>query len=489
MFSRFRFVLMVALLALTACRGDGWTPEAVCAEVSARICAGLEDCDCRFDIRPYDAASCVTERAAACEAGLEAAVGPYLPRRVRLDGDAIASCLADLDAQVADCALGRDDAPLPATCDAFVRDRARIGADCATALITPCHDGDGLCVPSGNAMTCVARGEAGASCASAPCAEGLVCDTDSDAPVCAAPGGVGAPCGSDRACAVGLVCPPSGACAAPAADGEVCDDTADCATTLICDDGLCAPGASLADPCDGPDVCGVGSACGRAPENRVCADPDAQGAPCEEGTCAPGLACGIDSAVCEALPGEGAACLDGARCGAGLTCRFDTTTCVTPPGQGEPCLGIADRRCADGLGCREADDTCEDAATATAGEPCLITGGDYLCADGLGCDFAADGSFCIAPGGAGDPCTNDRVCGAGTYCEYSTLACTERRADGAPCEDGNECAAGSSCALLPDGWTCAPIPGADAPCLDVCADGLVCKGPGGACTEPLCVIP
>ena len=55
-------------LLLLACGGDDGgvtttTPAAFCQAVSERICAGLEACACRFDLRPYDAAGCVAARA------------------------------------------------------------------------------------------------------------------------------------------------------------------------------------------------------------------------------------------------------------------------------------------------------------------------------------------------------------------------------------------------------------------------------------------
>ncbi len=476
------------VVALAGCGGpDAATAERTCRALSERVCAGLVACGCAFDVRPYDAAGCVAARTAECTDRLDRAVGADLAGgRLRLDDAAISRCLDDVDALAGACALALDRGPLPASCDGIVVATAALGAACGISGLAPCAGGGGLCGPDGR---CVALPGDGSPCPLDACADGLVCSRAGDEPRCALAAAAGGPCGADGDCARGLVCPPAGRCAPPGDVDAACTDARDCADGLACDDdGRCALAAPLGAGCDGPATCGAGRSCGRAPDGRVCGDAGALGDPCEDGTCGAGLGCGFASRTCEALPGEGAPCLDGVGCADGTTCAFDTTTCVPLPGEGAPCLAIAARVCGPGLGCA-GDQTCQPASTATVGQPCLSNGTDEVCAEGLGCDFGAQGSICVVPGGEGAACNTDRTCADGTYCELSTLRCTVRRADGAPCADGNECRVGSECAPGPGGFACAPIPGPGAACTSACVAPSVCAGPGGVCVPALCVIP
>ncbi len=495
--------LAAALLLLAAC-GDGnnpdqpdaaasgWTAESLCTALSTSICRGLTDCGCRFDQRPYDAAGCVAARTEACRASVEGQAGADLAAgRVRFHDAGITACLAELDPLIATCDLAHATGPLPATCNEIFVAAAALGEACPVDGLVLCADGAGLCTRGvDEAWRCTARPAAGAPCASGVCAAGLTCHEVMDGePRCDAPGAPGTPCLGDRACGAGTICTPAGMCAAPGGDGAACADALDCAEGLACDVDRCAPASALGDPCSAPPSCGAGRSCGRAPETRTCELPGAEGAPCADGTCAAGLGCAEATSTCVPLPGAGTACLDGAKCASGTTCDFNTTTCVTPPGDGEPCLDSADRRCADGLGCRESDQRCATAASATAGQPCLLNGPEYVCAPGLGCDFTPQGSLCAARGGAGTPCNTSRTCSVDTYCAGETQTCAPRVADGEACPAGDECRPGSLCLLGPGGWTCGPIPEAGEPCLWDCAPGLACQGAGGVCVPELCVIP
>jgi hypothetical protein len=346
-----------------------------------------------------------------------------------------------------------------------------------------------MCVPpeGGGPGLCTAVPAAGEPCPLGACAPGLVCKLG-DPATCAAPAAADALCQDDRECAAGLTCLPDGTCGAPGGLDAPCFDRTDCADGLSCPAGACTAGTPLGEPCSGPDACGATRGCARAPENRTCGAPGAVDDPCTDGTCGAGLGCAQATMTCQPLPGEDQPCLDGFGCADGLTCALASTTCVALPGAGEACAdGFV--RCAPGLGCRDSDQTCQPASTATEGQPCLPNGEDYLCADGLGCDFAPEGSICIAVGDAGDPCTNDRVCVDGTYCEFSLLECADTLAPGASCEDGNECSAGAECAPQPSGFECTALPGSGEPCFEGCADGLTCQGAGGACTAELCTLP
>ncbi|MCE9574968.1 MAG: hypothetical protein K8W52_17595 [Deltaproteobacteria bacterium] len=497
-----RLVLALILASLAAC-GDNhpaanpdampdapaapdgqaaWTVETVCGAISERVCAQLESCDCRFDIRPYDASTCVAARTASCVSGFGAKVGPDLTAgRARFDGPSIDRCIAAIG--------GNCDLPanfqLPPACDTIVLDVAPVASACTVTGggLAYCADGAGVCVPGESGATCTALPGDGDSCPYNLCTAGLTCTT---AGTCGAAGAVGAVCliGSD--CAPGLVCPPSGQCAAPLASGAICNDYHQCAVGLTCADGICAAAVALGDGCNTQDVCGPTRGCGRAPETRTCADPDPQGAMCMDGTCATGLGCSSTTMTCAMLPGNGDECLDGFACAAGLTCADGLNTCVPLPGNGETCA-VGNRFCADGLGCDQTDNTCRPGPGAN--EPCLLNPPDYVCGAGLGCDFGANGSICVPIGGAGADCNSDRTCGTGTYCEFSTLKCTPRLADGASCNDGNECMTGSECARSATGYHCAKIPGRDQPCDSACTGALACKGPGGTCVPSFCLIP
>lgn len=466
-----------------------WTGAAFCQALSERVCAGLSACGCRFDVRAYDANGCVAARTAECQDGFADRIQPDITAGfVRFDAAAVTACLADLEALAIACDLPRDDGPLPASCDRVVLATATVGQPCRISGTAYCAHGLGLCVSGGSGgSTCAALPGAEQPCLDGRCAPDLVCRGGA-APVCSPPAESGATCGSDRECGADLVCSPEGECAAPGAASTPCASNADCAEGLACVDGSCADATPLGEGCSGPPACGAGRSCGRAPETRTCTDPDGEGAACTSDTCAEGLLCGYESEVCEALPGDGEPCLDGHACAPGFTCADGLGTCAALPGEGEPCA-TGSRFCAEGLGCRESDWTCQPAESAGEGEPCLLNPPDYVCASGLGCDFGTGGSICMPLTGAGTPCNTDRTCSAETYCELSQLACAARLADGSTCSDGNECLPGSECALVPAGPLCARIPSRDEPCISQCTTGLACKGPGGQCVPAFCVIP
>lgn len=470
----------VVLLGVMACRpaAEPATVEAFCADVAAAVCDGFSACDCRFDLRPYDAVGCAAARAADCEASLGANVGADLDAgRAELRADAIDRCVAAIRAEGCDLSTSS----WPAACGDVVVDVAEVGAACSVrgGGLAFCADGAGVCEPGGT--LCVARPGPGDACPIGVCADGLACDA---ANRCVTPGSAGADCAIDGECADGLVCAPGGSCASPLPVDATCERPEQCDAGLVCDGGVCEAAAALGGACDGPAACGTGRACARAPETRTCADPLGLGDVCAGDGCDVGLACAEDE--CVALPGDGDPCLDGFACDVGLTCEDGVGTCRPLPALGETCA-VGNRFCADGLGCDPNTNTCQEGPGV--GQMCLLNPPDYVCADGLGCDFGGDGSVCVTKGDAGDPCTNDRVCDDGTYCEFSTLLCATYAPIGASCEDGNECGPAATCAPGPSGYTCEAIPGADAPCVDVCVDGLTCQGAGGECAPLICILP
>jgi hypothetical protein len=463
------------------------TLESFCAQLSDAICDGYVSCDCRFDVRPYTADTCVAARAAECEAFVSSALKPDLDAgRAVLDADHIRRCVAGVRAMADTCSVSWTGG-LPDACAASFSDAAAIGEACVAQgnAAAFCANGAGICTYSESGPVCVARPVEGEACPEGACGEDLRC-----APMrgeCVKPGAADAPCAESAECADGLVCSAAGACAAPIAVGGVCDADAQCAEGLVCDEsGTCADAVPLGGGCYDPSECGAARSCGRAPETRTCGEADGLDDACRDGTCADGLACASGSQTCVSLPNEDETCLDGFGCADGLTCADGLGVCAVLPGQDETCASGA-RFCDDGLGCDFQTNTCQPGPGE--GEECLINPPDYLCAEGLGCDFGALGSVCVPIQGAGSACNTDRTCSADTFCDFSTLKCTDRYADGASCSSGNECGVGSSCTPLPQGYVCAPIPARGESCVDVCDEGSVCKGPGGQCVTRFCVIP
>jgi hypothetical protein len=469
--------------------GEATTVESFCHEVATRLCAGLESCGCRFDVRPYDATTCVEARTTACVSGAAPIAADIAAGRASFVEHTVTSCYADTAALAAACTTYPGfGGPLPASCGSAIVSTAALGAPCqlSTGGLAFCAGGTGVC-----ADVCTALPAPGEPClGDSPgfCGPGLVCDGGN----CTAPRASGATCTSASACADGLVCDTRGShiCVAPLAAGSACAENGQCATGLACDpgSGTCTALAGEGDACGDVDgACGAGRACEQAPETRTCGTPDAAGAMCmSDDTCATGLDCDSGTHECTAPPGEGAACPDH-HCAAGLTCDDGTTTCVALPGVGEACAN-GDRFCAEGLGCRDSDRTCQ--ASAAEGEACLTNPPDYLCGPGLGCSFTDHGSICVAQGGVGTPCTDSaRECTADTYCDGATQTCAARLDDGAACRQGNECLAGHDCRRIHGEYRCAPMPAAGEPCEFDCSEGSVCKGLGGECAPALCAIP
>ncbi len=462
-----------------------------CSQVSTRICQGLSACGCRFDQRAYAANECVAARTADCVTGFGGNVGPDLASgRATFDEPSVQACLTDVTVLAAACDLNPGfGAPLPIACSTVVRANVAVGETCTLrngGLAFCGATGEGVCLPNKDGPTmCVALPTVGAACFNDLCAPGLVCNSDS----CQPPAALGIACqgnSSVNPCVAGLVCAPSGLCTAPQLVGAACDASTQCQAGLTCDNQQCVAIAQLGDGCTGPGTCGNARGCGPAPETRTCATPDAVGDACLTDTCATGLVC-PSAATCTSLPGVGSACLDGNYCGAGTTCLDGVGTCATLPGVGQTCAAGA-RFCADGLGCRFSDNTCQPGPVS--GQECLLNPPtDYVCASGLGCDFTVNGSICAPLTGAGAACNTDRTCTAGTFCDGATQKCTARYSDGARCNQPNECLPGLECAFAPGGARCRPIPLAAQPCDSACANGLACKGPGGECVPAFCTMP
>ncbi len=464
------------------------TVESFCLRLSAEICGGLQACDCRFDVRPYTADACVATRAQECETFLATALQADLDAgRVTLDSDRVNRCVEGVRAMADRCSVTWTGG-LPEVCALTFTDAAELSARCVAQGdgAAFCAGGAGLCTYSEReqAAVCVALPLQDEACPQGVCAEDFRCAQGRG--VCVAPGGQDHPCSESADCGDGLVCGTGRTCGAPIPVGGRCDATPQCEEGLSCDDGTCAASVPLDGGCYGPVECGAARSCGRAPESRTCGAPDGFGQECRDGTCGDSLACASATQTCVTLPGADETCLDGFACGDGLTCADGLGVCAVLPGLGDTCAS-GSRFCDDGLGCDFNTNTCQ--AGPGEGEDCLLNPPDYVCAEGLGCDFGTMGSVCVSIGGAGSVCNTDRTCASDTFCDFTTLLCTDRYADGAPCAQGGECAVGSSCSPQPEGYVCTPIPARGEVCVDACDQGSVCKGPGGQCVQTFCVIP
>ncbi|MCU0665140.1 MAG: hypothetical protein MUC50_22795 [Myxococcota bacterium] len=463
------------------------TVESFCRAFSQRICDGLVACGCRFDQRAYDAEHCVDARTADCTSNFSAKIGPDIAAgRARLDEGSSEACLEATSDLSQRCVLGTGiGEPLPDACNSLVVSTALVGEACelrGEGLAFCGTGGQGVCLPGDTGVTCTSLPGEGTPCPLDLCAPGLICNGS----ICAKRGDLDAPCESPNACQDGLVCGPTKHCVAPLASGDNCEFSTQCQQGLACDQNECKALANLGDDCSSPQACGAERSCGRAPETRVCTDPDTEGEACEFATCSVDLACASSAdSTCTPLPGVDEPCLDGAYCAPGLTCLFGLDTCGTLAGPGEPCT-VGVRFCADGLGCRPSDNTCQEGPGV--GEPCYDNPPDPLCGQGLGCDFGPQ-SLCIPISGEGSPCNSDRTCTADTYCDWSIMQCAARLVEGAPCKYGNECLAGHECRSQAGAVTCLPLPTREEPCVYDCASGLVCKGAGGQCVPEFCVIP
>ena len=299
-------------------------------------------------------------------------------------------------------------------------------------------------------------GAAGASCAEAPCAAGLVCGSDT---TCVVPGGT---CTSDADCVLTERCKDERCWSPNISDArKSCEDSETCGgdTECIASGARTCERAQLGDACGSDDGCPPWSYCAfdEGGQAGTCVTSPAQGEPCGSAIwCAEGLAC--VAGLCAPKPGRGDACA---------------------MGPGGPVVCAENLSCIDGL--------C--ASQPVTGEACAM--GAPACAPGLGCSFEEEGSFCRPPGGVNSPCGNDSSCVTGLICDFTKGRCAAAYATGVACSAGNECGPAGAC--LPDAnfdFRCQPAPGlGDACFLDECGPELRCLRSfrRGTCAPPICL--
>lgn len=300
---------------------------------------------------------------------------------------------------------------------------------------------DGVCAP---------RLEVGDACDVDACPLGSSCVTPfgETGGQCVARSQAGQACSSTERCSSGFQCL-NGECRSKVATGEPCVFRWNCADGERCldregDGRTCGPPGGADVPCDSSADCQTDHYCGFA-EPKLCLPRVAIGLACtQDGQCAEGSWCNLESGECQASGAEGDSCLqNGFPAGAPAACEGDLKCmndgqCHPVGAEGEPCRPTNSATCSAGLYCRLADATCQP--PAEQGEPCNPYS-PVSCADELGC--ACDDAAC-------------------TLNDFSLPhSCAPRRADGDACFSTAECAIGSSCLGVTEG-ECIPDP---TPCL------------------------
>ncbi|MFY0539112.1 hypothetical protein [Nannocystis pusilla] len=345
---------------------------------------------------------------------------------VELDPDAVAACIAALEAASCGELVARG-LEIDPGCSQYLAGTLGEGEACRGGTVSDCAPGlscvseDGAC-PG----TCVAQ--------PAPCSEGS--------------------CGADAFCTFDGTCEPR------AALGEACDEAKiefdnlsdrACAAGSHCEDSVCVADLGVGAPCGGLDVhaCGDG-ACVCAdldnchdPAAFACGPAPGAGEPCSTAfDCTEGLYCDFDAGGrCAARGGPGEACNDSfGACLHSLACvdgtcldEQESVSDVPLLAESESCLGGGS--CPLGTACTCDDADCLDKHCAPApglGESCAAQDLDgHACSEGL-CDILASHT-CVLPGAAGEACPVDGltfacaslVCIAGHCASAEQTLCQE----------------------------------------------------------------
>ncbi len=416
---------------------------------------------------------------------------------------------------------------------------------CVAGAALNCDDGNpctaDTCDPSAG---CQHTASNGAACDDDdPCTVGDVCQDKA----CLA----GGPktCTGNNACVEGSCSQTDGKCKyVNKKAGSVCDDGDVCTEQDGCSDGVCAGLASGCDdknpcttdscvapggcvhaensaPCEDGNSCTVGDICKKTICKGGAYDSCADGNPCTDDSCTPGIGCGHvpGKAPCS----DGNVCTLGDSCAGGACVATDAASCD----DGNPCTSES---CVPTVGCMyfAASGLCDDGDACTSGDSCqgkvCMAGGPAVCSDGNvctadscnqlnGCVFSnvagscSDASACasgtcsagkcsLPPGGCsdGNPCTADSCNGATGKCVFDSIGVQGKLcdSDGSVCTVGDQCS-GGKCAAgkvldCSDGNLCTldlcdPVLGCDHPVASGgCNDGNACTG-SDACTSGGCV--
>jgi hypothetical protein len=221
-----------------------------------------------------------------------------------------------------------------------------LGQTCGAETSGPFED----CASGGycdfDTHACAALAQAGESCSDQSCADGLFCDWDSL--TCVTGGDVGDSCAGTGYCREDLYCDYSDAvptCRARGLAGQSCS-TVPCAADLVCDGSVCGEPPPVGQACLS-GTCEEGAQCDW--EVNVCRALPTVGDPCPFGACANGSWCDtatVPEGVCSSLVIEGEACTGHAQCESGYCPRG---YCEARPAEGEDCSVLF--ICARGLVC------------------------------------------------------------------------------------------------------------------------------------------
>lgn len=221
----FAFVTLSAALTISAFAGCGGVHgipiDSTATQIAQTVCPKAYKCCMASQLTGNsqagtDEASCETMTTSAFEQDLEAIQGSQDQKRANFDSAKLQSCLAII--RSADCDtlnVTNHLAGIPG-CETFVDPLVAVGGACSQDY--ECIDG--WCQQpadmSGGDGTCQPHAQLSASCATASCETGLVCDIGATDPICVSAGAIGATC-TDL-----LQCTSTNCAIASGADGGVC---------------------------------------------------------------------------------------------------------------------------------------------------------------------------------------------------------------------------------------------------------------------------
>jgi hypothetical protein len=276
----------------------GVTIEAACAASAQGICAKLQACSALVTFIWGSLTECEQANAVECEARLEA---PETTETVEV----VAACTAARAAAGCEVIFQSPPACVPPPGPRPDGGACETGGQCAGG---ECEFAEGAACG-----TCVTPAVDGASCASVPCASGLICGSSTD--LCYQPGDIGDACFQGQVCKSGLICREGPeTCQLPGKLGDACGptrDSCDFFSGFSCQPGPLTCAAILVATSVG-DSCGFDSSTGlttRCSGEMFCSSND------------------FDFGLCNPRPTAGQACdVTGDQCKAPTRCVGGTCT-------------------------------------------------------------------------------------------------------------------------------------------------------------------
>lgn len=397
---------------------------------------------------------------------------------VALDEDAIAACVASIEA------TSCDEPDFRGSCEEPEIEALCYGESFYTGLLTE----GALCEPNGVDE----------------CADGLYCDGSTGAAICRQESKIGGVCFDGDGCSEGYCDMRTDTCIAYAQEGEAC--------SFEDDNGLLPPNREVLR-CDSALNCSI--------TTKTCVSTCTrdEGYNCNsDGNCGADFYCDRDNSnpgrwadgnnyygACAAKMATGEACESDSQCESGDCDNGDTGLCLAPPTDescetnaecesSEYCAGSScETKIADGNSCSGASEEGDDDSACAGG----------LCTNGTCNSTQASGGSCYASDSRESMTEGSRACAATDYCSAASDTCTAQLAIGATCGalsdaeadvacgDGNYCDDQGECAAraIPRGGDCTNGGSQDVdedPTHRGCDEGLICAGydPDGSGTDP-----